>query len=596
MTSAALRRLNNRVARAAERYVAYARRTGTPVAELINVKLPWYVIRNEAGTDPMAPDEVADVLVYDEIGGSFGVSAKKFAEDVGKITAPQIHLRINSPGGSVFDALAIRATLIHHPALVTTFIDGLSASAATIVAMAGDEIVMMDGSQMMIHDASMTVDANPAEMAKALQFLERESDNIAEMYQKRAGGELADWRELMQAETWMFAQEAIEMGMADRTETPVPTAAALEEPVDMTRSFDLTGYDYRYAGRRAAPVPQPPSRRPVTTRQRRGAGAALVYGSATDARDAALARQAAYTSEGQTEHQPAPDASPCGAARLLPFAAQLRVAPTLVEKNGRQMHRLEGTATVFGQPYDMYDDFGPYQERVDAHAGDATVAAGPDVAFLTNHRGVTMARTTNGTLELRLTPDGMPVVAYVNPDRQDVRDLVSAIHDGLVTEMSFAFMLEAGVWNDDFSQFTIMRFDINRGDVSAVNFGANPYTSIAARSREILTHDLDQLPAGAARAAVARLQARADYGLPEPALYPSITDGVQPVTFDGHAYTTITGHAYTTSTASDANRIDVPADPRAEVLPEPAVQNGRSVTALAGWLASIEAEKIGPHP
>jgi len=80
-----------------------------------------------------------------------------------------------------------------------------------------------------------------------------------------------------------------------------------------------------------------------------------------------------------------------------------------------------------------------------------------------------------------------------------------------VTEMSFAFLLAdgAGRWNEDFSEFRIGEADIDRGDVSAVNYGANPYTDVSARSREVLA-DLDHLPAGAARAAVARLQARAD--------------------------------------------------------------------------------------
>jgi len=102
---------------------------------------------------------------------------------------------------------------------------------------------------------------------------------------------------------------------------------------------------------------------------------------------------------------------------------------------------------------------------------------------------------------------GLRSIAYLNPDRQDVRDLVSAITDELITEMSFAFMLNDGEWTDDFTRFRILEADINRGDVSGVNYGANPYTSIAARSREVLD-DLDHLPAGAQRAALRRLEER----------------------------------------------------------------------------------------
>lgn len=588
MTSAALLRLENRLARTAARYVLHAERTGATVADLVGTRLPWYVVRNEAGDDPGAP-EVAEILIYDEIGGSFGVSAKKFAEDVAAITAPRIHLRINSPGGSVFDALAMRASLRHHASPVTTFVDGLAASAATVVALAGDEIVMMDGSQMMIHDASMTVDANPAEMARALDIITRESDNLAALYQKRAGGDVADWRELMQAETWMFAAEAVEMGLADRAEGDTPAS----EP-DMARHFDLTRYDYRYAGRRAAPAPRPPTRRqPALVRQQRSSGATLLIGTGTDASEAGEARRAAYSGvhgSGNAGQAPDPDDSPCGGARLLPFAAQLRVAPRLVEKNGRQMHRLEGEATVFGRWYDMYDDFGPYQERVHAQAADATLAAGPDVAFLTNHRGITMARTTNGTLELRRDAQSLPVVAYVNPDREDVRTLVSAIADGLVTEMSFAFMLEAGIWNEDFTEFTIMRFNLNRGDVSAVNYGANPYTSIAARSREILNHDLDQLPAGAARAAVARLQARADYGRPASGSTTTTSASGTVWVADVPVVPAPPDTLIDPAAALDGRAVSAVARWLAEAEPE------RSMSTVAGWVEATEADKLGPRP
>jgi HK97 family phage prohead protease len=196
-----------------------------------------------------------------------------------------------------------------------------------------------------------------------------------------------------------------------------------------------------------------------------------------------------------------------GAARLVPAQAQLRAQ--LQEHDGRQLYRFDGIASVTDQPYRMYDHFGEFDEVVSRRAFSATLAANPDVAFLLNHRGMTMARTANKTLELALTDTGLRAQAWLNPERQDVKDLVIAMNDGDITEMSFAFMLQDGEWSDDFSQFTITRLDIHRGDVSAVNYGANPYTSIAARSQEFLS-DIDHLPAGAARAALARLNARDD--------------------------------------------------------------------------------------
>jgi HK97 family phage prohead protease len=157
----------------------------------------------------------------------------------------------------------------------------------------------------------------------------------------------------------------------------------------------------------------------------------------------------------------------------------------------------------------MWDMFGPYQEGVSRGALDESLKRTPDVAFLVNHKGVTMARTTSGTLELAADSTGLAMVAYLNPKRQDVQDLVHAIDDGDIDQMSFAFRIPegGGRWNDDFSEYWITEADIDRGDVSAVNYGANPYTSIAARAGSVLA-DMDHLPLGAARAAQERLASR----------------------------------------------------------------------------------------
>jgi HK97 family phage prohead protease len=196
-----------------------------------------------------------------------------------------------------------------------------------------------------------------------------------------------------------------------------------------------------------------------------------------------------------------------GNARSVPFPAQLRAK--LEDRAGQELYHLQGVASVTDTPYEMWDMFGPYDEIVARRAFTETLAADPDVAFLTNHRGVTMARTTNGTLILAMSDAGLAADAWLNPKRQDVSDLVIAIDDKNIDEMSFAFMLEDGRWSEDFTSYTITKLSIHRGDVSAVNYGANPYTSIAARSREILA-DLDHLPAGAVRAAMARLASRTD--------------------------------------------------------------------------------------
>jgi len=196
--------------------------------------------------------------------------------------------------------------------------------------------------------------------------------------------------------------------------------------------------------------------------------------------------------------------------------SELRAAPEFVEWNGEQRYQLDGIASTTNQPYRMWDLFGEYDEVIDGHAFDETLATGPDVAFLVNHGGVTMARSIGSrpSLTLGVNSLGLTSQAFVNPDRRDVADLVHAIRDGDVTEMSFAFRIEDGEWNEEYTQFTISKVSLDRGDVSAVNYGANPNTSIAVRSVDVLD-DLDHLPLAAARAALARLNAREDLG-PEP--------------------------------------------------------------------------------
>lgn len=257
-SSKAVARLNARMGQAAARYVALAAERGMPqVAELLTAKLPWFEIRNADGGQPEPGEEpgTASVYVYDEIGGSYGVDAKAFAEQLDEITAPNISLRINSPGGSVFDGITIHSSLLHHPATVTTYVDGLAASAASVIAMAGDRIVMMPGAQMMIHDASATLEGQASDMAAGQTYLDRQSQNIASMYAGRAGGDPQEWRDLMLAETWVFGQEAVDLKLADEVyQRPTLETADPELAQRMKRSFDLTGR-YRYTGRRAAPDP-----------------------------------------------------------------------------------------------------------------------------------------------------------------------------------------------------------------------------------------------------------------------------------------------------------------------------------------------------
>ena len=195
---------------------------------------------------------------------------------------------------------------------------------------------------------------------------------------------------------------------------------------------------------------------------------------------------------------------PDDGARMATFGAQFRHQPVVVQ--GKELHELDGYASVVEQRYPMWDMFGEYGETIAATAFDATLAAGPDVAFLVNHRGVSMARSKGGspTLTLDADPRGLHMRALLNPARTDVRDLLTAIDDENITEMSFAFMILDWEWNEDYTECRIESVDLDRGDVSAVNFGANPYTSISARSQEVMAL-LPHLPEGVARSAMAVL-------------------------------------------------------------------------------------------
>lgn len=169
--------------------------------------------------------------------------------------------------------------------------------------------------------------------------------------------------------------------------------------------------------------------------------------------------------------------------------------------------KFTGIASVVNTPYEMWDIFGPYTERVAATAFDASLGSTPDVAFLANHTGLTMARTIRDTLALHSSFEGLGVEAWAEYDRHDVHDFTRAVQSGCIDQMSFAAFLEEGEWDDAMENFTMTRLDLHCGDVSGVNFGANPHTSISARAHRVL-EEIDRLPAGVARIATKQLEHR----------------------------------------------------------------------------------------
>ena len=186
----------------------------------------WYTIRARA---PGATAERAEISIYDEIG-AYGVSAKGFLAELGALPDEvPIDLRLNSPGGSVFDAVAIHNALQRHAGPVTVWIDGIAASAASYIAMAGDEIVMPENAFLMIHDPAGLVMGTAADMREMAGTLDKIAGSMVRGYAARSGKPEAEIAALMAAETWFDATDALEAGLATR----------LAEPVRIAASFDI---------------------------------------------------------------------------------------------------------------------------------------------------------------------------------------------------------------------------------------------------------------------------------------------------------------------------------------------------------------------
>lgn len=195
----------------------------------------------------------AEVLLYDEIGGWFGVDAKQFAQDIADLDVDDLTVRVHSPGGDVWDGLAIMNSLKRHKAKVTIVVEGIAASAASFIAVgAADELVMSPHSELMIHDAMTFAAGNVADLEAVIEHLNRESDNVAAIYAARAGGVVEQWRDAMREESWYSASEAVAAGLADRIDDAEDTA-------DVTAFVGSRVFaNFKFGSRREAPRPPIP--------------------------------------------------------------------------------------------------------------------------------------------------------------------------------------------------------------------------------------------------------------------------------------------------------------------------------------------------
>ena len=191
----------------------------------------WYQIT--------AKKDNAEILIYEQIGKGWddsGVGAKKFVEDLQALDVSNIDLHINSPGGNVFEGNAIYNALKAHKAKINVTIDGVAASIASVIAMSGDKIEMPENAMMMLHDPSGLVIGTAKDMRKMATAMNKIKTGLVAAYHNKTGMERDEISVMMEDETWMTAQEAVEMGFADE----------MLEPVEIQANMKMLGqYQYK---------------------------------------------------------------------------------------------------------------------------------------------------------------------------------------------------------------------------------------------------------------------------------------------------------------------------------------------------------------
>lgn len=189
--------------------------------------MSWYEIRNLANRH-------ADLFIYEQIGEDFwtgvGVTAKQFCTDLAALDVDTISLHVNSPGGLVFDGQAIYNAIKNHPAEVTSYVDALAASIASVIALAGDKVVMASNALLMIHNPYGGVMGNAAAVRKYADRLDKVTDTIVGIYETKTGKARDEITAAMDAETWFSAQEALDFGFADEIDEAIQMAACAFDP------------------------------------------------------------------------------------------------------------------------------------------------------------------------------------------------------------------------------------------------------------------------------------------------------------------------------------------------------------------------------
>lgn len=194
----------------------------------------------------------AEIRLFGEISWWSECSAERFAATLDNLDTDHITLKVNSPGGDVYDGIAIMNMLRHHQATVTALVEGVAASAASIIVVGGaDEVVMSKHSELMIHEPWTFTDGSADDFTRTAAELDRVGAKLARIYAEKAGGGEERWRDAMREETWFSDEEAVACGLADRVEF---TDADVEDLVAAKTDTKIMAR-YRYHGRNEAPKP-----------------------------------------------------------------------------------------------------------------------------------------------------------------------------------------------------------------------------------------------------------------------------------------------------------------------------------------------------
>jgi ATP-dependent Clp protease protease subunit len=175
-------------------------------------------------------NKTAEILIYDSIGASFmgGISAQEFAKDLKALgSLDTINVRINSDGGNVFEGITIYNTLVRNGAKIIVDIDGVAASIASIVAMSGSTIRMGNNAMFMVHNPWMIADGEASDFREKADLLDKVRDQLITTYVSRSKIDADTISDLMHAETWMSAQEALDYGLIDEITEELKMAACV---------------------------------------------------------------------------------------------------------------------------------------------------------------------------------------------------------------------------------------------------------------------------------------------------------------------------------------------------------------------------------